>query len=200
MEERKTFLVDGYSNGRGVPSSGGYRDPNTGQLISQYTNPRPYKEVNRPQKIVVDNSAYVKNELKGKALGYTMDLAYWGIDYLLHRPRVQATINRGLSKFVDLLLGNTEEKKSRQPRDMYYQDYEPCREQTYSKPNQYYGTWSELEPVEKVSSRRAYPELATHNDDMVVISRAAYEELMCRRGKQTDRIEEHRRAWDDSVR
>ena len=117
MERRERFIVDGISTGKGVPSSGGYRDPDTGRMISQYVNPRPYYEPKRTPNVIPDRSQIHKAELKAQAWGFALDVAYdiWNM------PEVRQA-RRSLCEYLVLefdswLWRKREEKEARRALD-----------------------------------------------------------------------------------
>ena len=181
----KSFIVDVNGNPKGMPGTGGFRDDNQ-RLTALYTNPRPYTEPRKPQRIIVDNSASVRNEGKAQLIS----LAFDGIRYLCNMPSVRRAVDRGFENVFwglgDLLWrrrdrnGDSQTQQLKRQTDEYRSD-----PSAYSKSQQCgYGSWSEIEKERpRVSETNAlaqdqstYQRIAKKND-VVVISRFEYEAL-----------------------
>lgn len=189
----RSFIVDVNGNPKGMPGSGGFRDDNQ-RLTALYTNPRPYTESRHPQRIIVDNSACVRNEIKAQLISFGLDLAFDGIHYLRNQPSVRRAVDRGIEKailsFDDWLWKKRKKKEYSQPQQPKTQTDEYRRDScTYSKSQQGgYGSWREIEKERpRVSETNAlaqdqptYQRIAKKND-VVVISRFEYEALKRKR-------------------
>ena len=194
MENRRSFVVDVYGNPKGVPGSGGYRDDNQ-RFTALYTNPRPYIEHRQPQRIIVDNSAYVRNEMKAQMIGFGLELAFDGIHYLWNQPSVRRVVDRGVEKavlgFDDWLWRKREEKERSQAQEQKRKtaEYHRNSDRYLNGQQQGYGSWREIDKESQRTTRTAalpqkqsaYQGIEKKND-MVVISRAEYEALK-RQGK-----------------